>query len=395
MAASTTLEYEDLPGLLTLLTGDEKHDWSALSTLDVLWVLYDRVLRVDPAAPDDPERDRFLLSKGHGPAAYYASSPRRASSTSTTCATSAATTSPLGYHPDHLLVPGVEISSGSLGHGLPIAVGQALALDARGRDRARVFCLVGDAELDEGSNWEAVQLAGRLGLSRLTAIVVDNRSSTYHWPGGVAARFELEGWSAARVDGRDHDAIEQALRARRHGAARRRGGGGAMTHHAQALLRAGDARPRRGSARGAGPRRDRRLRGSAPRARLQRRHPRAAHDRRRGRPGLRGAAARRALLRALRRRAALRADQARPRPPGRRRRAREHRRVLRRLPVGPHAPGAGRRRAAVGAAGLDHRRSPGIPTSSSARSRAPSPATTASTSACPRRPTRRPCTATG
>jgi transketolase len=91
-------------------------------------------------------------------------------------------------------------------------VGRALALDARHRERPRVFCLVGDAELDEGSNWEAVQLAGRLGLSRLTAIVVDNRSSTYHWPGGVAARFELEGWSAARVDGRDHDAIEQALR---------------------------------------------------------------------------------------------------------------------------------------------------------------------------------------
>jgi len=213
MAASTTLEYEDLPGLLTLLTGDEKHDWSALSTLDVLWVLYDRVLRVDPAAPDDPERDRFLLSKGHGPAAYYAILAAKGFLDVDDLRDFGGHESPLGYHPDHLLVPGVEISSGSLGHGLPIAVGQALALDARGPDRARVFCLVGDAELDEGSNWEAVQLAGRLGLSRLTAIVVDNRSSTYHWPGGVAARFELEGWSAARVDGRDHDAIEHALRA--------------------------------------------------------------------------------------------------------------------------------------------------------------------------------------
>ena len=213
MAASTTLEYEDLPGLLTLLTGDEKHDWSALSTLDVLWVLYDRVLRVDPAAPDDPERDRFLLSKGHGPAAYYAILAAKGFLDVDDLRDFGGYESPLGYHPDHLLVPGVEISSGSLGHGLPIAAGQALALDARGRNRARVFCLVGDAELDEGSNWEAVQLAGRLGLSRLTAIVVDNRSSTYHWPGGVAARFELEGWNAARVDGRDHDAIEQALRA--------------------------------------------------------------------------------------------------------------------------------------------------------------------------------------
>jgi transketolase len=212
MAASTTLDYEDLPGLLTLLTGDEKHDWSALSTLDVLWVLYDRVLRVDPGRPDDPERDRFLLSKGHGPAAYYAVLAAKGFVDVDDLRDFGGYESLLGYHPDRLLVPGVEISSGSLGHGLPIAVGRALALDARRRDRARVFCLVGDAELDEGSNWEAVQLAGRLGLSRLTAIVVDNRSSTYHWPGGVGARFELEGWSAARVDGRDHDAIEEALR---------------------------------------------------------------------------------------------------------------------------------------------------------------------------------------
>jgi transketolase len=219
MAASTTLDYDDLPGLLTLLTGDEKHDWSALSTLDVLWVLYDRVLRVDPDAPDDPERDRFLLSKGHGPAAYYAVLAAKGFVDVDDLRDFGGYESPLGYHPDRLLVPGVEISSGSLGHGLPIAAGRALALDAQRRERARVFCLVGDAELDEGSNWEAVQLAGRLELSRLTAIVVDNRSSTYHWPGGVRARFELEGWSAARVDGRDHDAIEQALR-----------GGGARPH---------------------------------------------------------------------------------------------------------------------------------------------------------------------
>src|SRR4029077_581301 len=109
----------------------------------------------------------------------------------------------LGYPPDRTLVPGVEISSGSLGHGLPIAVGVALA----GR---RTFCLVGDAELEEGSNWEAVQYAGRIGLDGLTAIVVDNDSSTYGWPGGIEERFALEGWHAVRVDGRDHDAIAEA-----------------------------------------------------------------------------------------------------------------------------------------------------------------------------------------
>jgi transketolase len=211
MATSTTVDYDDLPALLTLLTGDEKHDWSALSTLDVLWVLYDRVLCVDPREPDDPERDRFLLSKGHGPAAYYAVLAAKGFVDAESLADFGGYDSRLGYHPDRVLVPGVEISSGSLGHGLPIAVGTTLALDARDQAGGRVVCLVGDAELDEGSNWEAVQLAGRLGLGRLTVVVVDNRSSTYHWPGGIAARFELEGWSAANVDGRDHDALERAL----------------------------------------------------------------------------------------------------------------------------------------------------------------------------------------
>jgi transketolase len=113
--------------------------------------------------------------------------------------------SPLGYHPDRVIAPGVEISSGSLGHGLGIAVGRALA----GR---RTFCLIGDGELDEGSNWEAVQWAGRIGLGALTAVVVDNHSSTYHWPGGIEERFSLEGWDAMRVDGRDHGALEAAFR---------------------------------------------------------------------------------------------------------------------------------------------------------------------------------------
>ena len=141
MAISTALGYDDLPELLTRLTGDEKHDWSSLSTLDVLWVLYDRVLRIDPSTPDDPGRDRFLVSKGHGPAAYYAVLAAKGFISPDQLEGFGTFDSPLGYHPDHVLVPGVEISSGSLGHGLPIAVGVALA----GR---RVFCLVGDAELD-------------------------------------------------------------------------------------------------------------------------------------------------------------------------------------------------------------------------------------------------------
>ena len=113
-------------------------------------------------------------------------------------------------HPDRTLVGGVEISSGSLGHGLALGVGQALGLRARGR-AAGVFVLVGDGELDEGSNHEAIALAGRLGLDRLTAVVVDNESGTHGWPGGVARRFEVEGWETSTVDGRDHEALHGAF----------------------------------------------------------------------------------------------------------------------------------------------------------------------------------------
>jgi transketolase len=202
MATTTTsLCYHDLPALLTRLTGDEKHDSSALSTLDVLWVLYDRVLAGG---------DRFLLSKGHGPAAYYAVLAAKGLIPVELLDGFGDFDSPLGYHPDRNLVPGVEISSGSLGHGLGIAVGSALT----GR---RVFCLVGDAELEEGSNWEAVQYAGRLATASLTAIVLDNHSSTHGWPGGVERRFALEGWAATRVDGRDHDALAGALTPDPHG----------------------------------------------------------------------------------------------------------------------------------------------------------------------------------
>jgi transketolase len=198
MAISTQLGYDDLPALLTRLTGDEKHDWSSLSTLDVLWVLYDRVLRED---------DRFLLSKGHGPTAYYAVLAAKGVIPLEMLDRFGAFDSPLGHHPDRKLVPGVEISSGSLGHGLAIGVGRALA----GR---RVFVLVGDGELDEGSNWEAAQYAGRAGIENLTVVVIDNDSATHGWPGGIEARFALEGWNAVRVDGRDHDATEAALRSR-------------------------------------------------------------------------------------------------------------------------------------------------------------------------------------
>ncbi|MEM7321979.1 MAG: transketolase [Actinomycetota bacterium] len=207
-----TADYADLPELMGRMTGDEKHTTSATSTLDVLWTLYSRILRIDPARPDDPDRDRFLLSKGHGPMAYYAVLAAHGFFPVELLDGFAEFSSPLGMHPDRALIPGVEIASGSLGHGLPIAVGMTSALIARGNHRSQVFVLLGDAELDEGSNHEAIALAGRMGLTRLTAIVVDNRSATHGWPGGIAERFAVEGWSSVTVSGRDHDTLEAALR---------------------------------------------------------------------------------------------------------------------------------------------------------------------------------------
>ena len=90
-------------------------------------------------------------------------------------------------------------------------MGRALALRAAGRSAPRVVCVLGDGELAEGSNHEAIALAGRLGLDRLTAIVVDNFSATYGWPDGIDARFASEGWTTASAHARDHDALERAI----------------------------------------------------------------------------------------------------------------------------------------------------------------------------------------
>jgi transketolase len=209
--SDSAFSYDDLPGLMSAMTGDEKHMASATSTLDVLWVLYDRILQVSREEPDDPDRDRFLLSKGHGPAAFYAVLAAKRFIPLEALSNYGGFGSALGYHPDRCLIPGVEISSGSLGHGLPLATGMALALRAQGRTRPGVFCLIGDGELDEGSNHEAIAFAGSVYLNNLNVVVIDNASSTHGWSGGIATRFDREGWSTAVVDGRDHDALERAF----------------------------------------------------------------------------------------------------------------------------------------------------------------------------------------
>ncbi|MEQ4717985.1 thiamine pyrophosphate-dependent enzyme [Nonomuraea sp. B19D2] len=194
---------------MAIVRGDAKHADAAESTADALWVLYDQILRFSPDGGD--ERDRFYLSKGHGPMAYYAVLAIKGFIDPAELYQFGTFHSMLGHHPDRIKVPGIDISSGSLGHGLPLAVGSALGLRALGRP-GRVWVLMGDGELDEGSNAEAIAYAGRVRLDALHVVLIDNHSATQGWPGGLEERFRIEGWSCARVDGRDHQALEDAYR---------------------------------------------------------------------------------------------------------------------------------------------------------------------------------------
>jgi transketolase len=204
-----------LMDLIARARGDEKHDESSYSTLEVVDVLYD-VMRFDAANPRWEGRDRFILSKGHGPLAFYAVLVKHGFFAAEELDRFMTWNGILGGHPDRNRVPGVEASTGSLGHGLPIAVGVAYALHARGADEQRVFVLTGDAELNEGSNWEAILHAGSVGLSNLTLIVVDNHSSTVVM-GDIAAKLGAFGWDAVTVDGRDREALRAAYQHRAGG----------------------------------------------------------------------------------------------------------------------------------------------------------------------------------
>jgi len=195
--------------LVALAFGDEKHSMSASSTLDVLWVLYDRILRYDPQNPGSEDRDRFVLSKGHGCVTFYAILADKGFFPTDKLKTFMTYDSILGSHPDRNLVPGVEASTGSLGHGFPMAVGMAMALRIK-KSQSRVFVLIGDGECNEGTIWETALLAGNQHLSHLTCVVINNHSSSQNL-GDVAAKFTQFGWAATTINGRSHEEICEAL----------------------------------------------------------------------------------------------------------------------------------------------------------------------------------------
>ena len=144
------------------------HIGGEFSALDILTVLYHAVLRIDPQRPDWPERDRFILSKGHAAAALYTTLAGAGFIDVAELDTCLAPLSRLNGHPDRKKVPGVETNTGPLGHGFPVAVGTALAGQLDGSER-RTFVLCGDGELQEGSMWEAAMAGAHFGLERLDA----------------------------------------------------------------------------------------------------------------------------------------------------------------------------------------------------------------------------------
>jgi transketolase len=192
------------------------HLGSAFSMADLLAVLYTKVLRIDPIRPEWPERDRFVLSKGHACAALYAVLAEKGFFPLAWLDDFYRDGSRLAGHVTHMGVPGVEVSTGALGHGLAIACGMALAAK---RDAAsyRVFALLSDGECDEGSTWEAALFAPHHRLENLIAIVDYNNIQSLGTVKEVldleplVAKWEAFGWGVREIDGHNIAQIESAL----------------------------------------------------------------------------------------------------------------------------------------------------------------------------------------
>lgn len=199
------------------------HIGGPLSAMDILIALYFRVLHIDPARPDWPERDRFILSKGHSAIGLYTAMALRGYFAVEELRTFDSAGSRLQGHPDATRLPGLDTSTGSLGQGLSIGVGMAMGARRLGID-AQTWVLLGDGEMQEGQVWEALPVAAKYGLGNLTAIVDRNGMQQYGWAlrpgerhrgdrrdpfGEVAVREALEafGWRVLEIDGHDFGQI--------------------------------------------------------------------------------------------------------------------------------------------------------------------------------------------
>lgn len=192
------------------------HIGAIFSLAEIMATLYARVLQVRPQEPDWPGRDRLILSKGHAGAAVYAALAERGFFQVEELKTHYADGSRLSGHVSHKGIPGVEFSTGSLGHGLAVAAGMALAAQKDGQTH-RVYCVLGDGECDEGAVWEAALIAHQFRLDRLVAVVDHNKMQSLDFCENTlslspfAEKWRAFGWNAIEADGHDVDALESAF----------------------------------------------------------------------------------------------------------------------------------------------------------------------------------------
>lgn len=188
------------------------HYSSTFSAAELFSALYYARLRINPAEPGWPDRDRFILSKGHAAIGLYPVLADLGFFEPELLDQYTRLGSPFGDHPDMKKIPGVDFSSGSLGHGLSVGVGMALAARTQGSDH-RVYCMLGDGELSEGQIWEAAAAAGHFGLQSLVGIVdrnklcIDGPTEEIMSVEPLQDRFASFGWRVQRIDGHDFDQI--------------------------------------------------------------------------------------------------------------------------------------------------------------------------------------------
>lgn len=211
MIQQTSLVYLKKAIIEACVNAGEGHIPSALSVLDIIWVAYKHFIRFDPKNQHLTTRDYFILSKGHSSLALYAVLADAGFFPMSDLQTFGRIESSLGGHPDCLKVPGVEVSTGSLGHGISMAVGVALGLKID-TSKQSVFCLIGDGECNEGSVWESALLASHHNLSNLTVIIDDNNSCERSLRiSDIGEKFRAFGWSTLVVNGHDHMSLFGAL----------------------------------------------------------------------------------------------------------------------------------------------------------------------------------------
>lgn len=192
------------------------HPGGSLSISEILTYLYFKEMNIDPENPKDPKRDRFVLSKGHAAPALYATLAERGYFSPDELITLRQIGSRLQGHPDMKNIPGVDMSTGSLGQGISTAVGMALSSKHFG-DNYNVYTILGDGEIEEGQVWEAAMFASNKGLSNLTAFIdlnnlqIDGTIDEVNSAKPVDKKFEAFGWHVITINGHDYDAIEAAL----------------------------------------------------------------------------------------------------------------------------------------------------------------------------------------